>query len=420
MKFWQNRIYILLFLSFLMTKAVAIPFGSLNMPVQFIIENGDFTNSTVNVKKNGELVLSMLGEKNMRLKLEYGNEYLLSFSKPGYITKKIEVKTNVAVEHGKQGFEPYKIGVRLFKQYEGVNIVVYNQPVAIVNYQARIDAFGYDVDYTKSILSELTTTENILEAKAAEERAQQKEASDKLNASLKEENSKRKNNPNTVIFNSPIAEINFPVENHSVQSGTPQSDKPNEHPFNAGENIKPKSKQLVGEDPQKLATNIDGVEQLFSNPPTGGEEMPNEKIAIQHDQDTVHFSESKNINDLPIVHFKREKSASLIETDSSIAPSEKKREANSKSDKGIEFHKVINTKKAGNESASTPLPPYTTFNRTIEKKVESNRIITTIRITNGDHTTEYRHIVYNWGGEYFFVNNSEPLSPHLFDLYTGQ
>lgn len=419
MKSWHNRIYILLFLPFVMTNAVAIPFGSLNLPVQFVIENGDFTNSTVNVKKNGEVVLSMLGERNMHLKLEYGNKYLLSFSKPGYITKKIEVNTEVALEHGKQGFEPYKIGVRLFKQYEGVNIVVYNQPVAIINYQASIDAFEYDVDYTKSILSELTTTENILEAKAVEERAQQKEATDKVNAQLKEAKSKSKNDVNVINSKSPKPEIKVPLTNPSAQSTSRQVQKPKYSSLETGESVKPNSNPKSGEDPQKVSNVNDGAEQLFSKPPVVGEEKPNEKIAIQHDQDTVHFSESKNINDLPIVHFKREKSASQIETDSSVSPAGKNEVAN-KLTKGIEFPKVMNTKKAGNESASTSPPQYNTFNRTIEKKVESNRIITTIRITNGDRTTEYRHIVYNWGGEYFFVNNSEPLSPHLFDLYTGQ
>ena len=34
-----------------MTKSFAKPFGSLMMPVEFTIENGDFTNSTLNIKK---------------------------------------------------------------------------------------------------------------------------------------------------------------------------------------------------------------------------------------------------------------------------------------------------------------------------------------------------------------------------------
>lgn len=419
MKSWHNRIYILLFLSFVITNAIAIPFGSLNMPVQFVIENGDFTNSTVNVKKNGEVVLSKLGERNMHLKLEYGNAYLLSFSKPGYITKKIEVNTNVAVEHGKQGFEPYKIGVRLFKQYEGVNIVVYNQPVALIKYQASIDGFGYDVDYTKSILSELTTTENILEAKAVEERALQKEAADKEAAQKKEEKLASKNANIAVSAKSSISEKKVPVLNSLAQNSSSQNERPKDSPFESGESKKPNSNLSSGESSQKKPLVNDGAEQLFSNPPVVGEEKPDEKIVIQHDQDTVHFSESKDINELPIVHFKRAKSPSQMESDSSLAPSERK-ETTNKSNKGLEFPKTFNSKKSGNEFATSSSPQYNTFNRTIEKKVEPNRIITTIRITNGDHTTEYRHIVYNWGGEYFFVNNSEPLSPHLFDLYTGQ
>lgn len=142
------------------------------MPVQMTIENGSFENSFVNVKKNGESIYSLPGEKNLRLKLELNADYILSFSKNGYITKQIHVRTDIPEERVRGGLDPYKIGVRLFKQYEGVNIVVYNQPVAFIRYLVDTDEMGYDVDYTKSILSDLQDAETKLEQKAKEEREQ--------------------------------------------------------------------------------------------------------------------------------------------------------------------------------------------------------------------------------------------------------
>lgn len=147
------------------------------MPVQFVVVNGDYDGSLVVLKKNGASVLSVPGEKNMQLKLSYNENYLVSFSKPGYITKQISVDTKVAQERIETGFDPYKIGVRLYKQYDGINTVVYNQPVASIRFLASIDDFGYDTDYTKSILSALTETENLLSIKSEEERTSGKNTS---------------------------------------------------------------------------------------------------------------------------------------------------------------------------------------------------------------------------------------------------
>ena len=103
------------------------------IPVQFVVVNGTYELSVVTVKKNGESVYTIPGEKNLRLRLELNSDYILAFSSPGYITKLIHINTNVPAERIKIGFDPYKIGVRLFKQYQGVNTVVYNQPVAFIH-----------------------------------------------------------------------------------------------------------------------------------------------------------------------------------------------------------------------------------------------------------------------------------------------
>jgi hypothetical protein len=147
---------------------------SLLVPVVLTIENGNYESSSVTVKKNGATVFSAPGQRNLKLKLEFNNDYILSFTKNGYITKLIHINTTMPDARIKAIVDPYKIGVRLFKQYEGVNLVIYNQPVAFIKYLSTEDELGYDVDYTKSILSELEKTEKELEAKAKEERDQQK------------------------------------------------------------------------------------------------------------------------------------------------------------------------------------------------------------------------------------------------------
>jgi len=154
----------------------ASPPQSLLVPVVFTVENGNYDLSYVVVKKNGVALFTKTGDKNMKLRLEYGSEYLLSFGKEGYITKQILLNTSLPEGIDSTALEPYKIGVRIFKQYEGVNIVIYNQPVGFIHFIPEDEGFGYDTDYTKSILSELESTEKIL----IEISKQEKEVIDKL------------------------------------------------------------------------------------------------------------------------------------------------------------------------------------------------------------------------------------------------
>jgi hypothetical protein len=176
-----KRLILFFFISLFFSKAnAATPPQSLLVPVIFTVENGNYDLSYVVVKKNGVALFTKTGAKNMKLKLEYGNEYLLSFGKEGYITKQILFNTSLPEGIDTTALEPYKIGVRIFKQYEGVNIVIYNQPVGFIHFIPQDEGFGYDTDYTKSILSELEATENILIQKSKDEKKQEeKESSDK-------------------------------------------------------------------------------------------------------------------------------------------------------------------------------------------------------------------------------------------------
>jgi hypothetical protein len=186
-----KRLILFIFISLFFSKAIAATTPqTLLVPVIFTVENGNYDLSYVVVKKNGVALFTKTGEKNMKLKLEYGNEYLLSFGKEGYITKQILFNTSLPEGIDTTALEPYKIGVRIFKQYEGVNIVIYNQPVGFIHFIPEDEGFGYDTDYTKSILSELEATENILIQKSKDEQRQEENESlekKKENKQAKEE-----------------------------------------------------------------------------------------------------------------------------------------------------------------------------------------------------------------------------------------
>ena len=260
-----KRLLLFLFVSLFFSKAnAATPPQSLLVPVVFTIENGNYDLSYVVVKKNGVALFTKTGEKNMKLKLEYGNEYLLCFGKEGYITKQILFNTSLPEGIDTTALEPYKIGVRIFKQYEGVSIVIYNQPVGFIHFIPEDEGFGYDTDYTKSILSELEMTENILIQKSKEEKEQQqKEASEK-----KKEDKREKENKET------LSELKKELSQDSIKVDS---------------DLKTKKEEIVIKDTTqvKKATLAEGEEQPITNLGIGEGEDQKGKISMDSGEDKI-------------------------------------------------------------------------------------------------------------------------------------
>ena len=111
---YNKRIFLLVVILFLFDASISLA-ARLSLPVELTVENGDYKNCTVHLIKNGQDAGTIPGKNILRIKLDFNNDYVLAFSKPGYITKRIAVNTTVTPEREQQLFEPYKIGVKLFK-----------------------------------------------------------------------------------------------------------------------------------------------------------------------------------------------------------------------------------------------------------------------------------------------------------------
>jgi hypothetical protein len=107
--------------------------------------------------------------------LDANKEYEFSFSQEGYVTKKISFNTTIPAERASEGFAPFEFQVTLFKQYEGVNFVVFNQPVGKIRYSEEMGDFDYDTDYSKSIQERLEEAAKEVEKKSKEEDKMEKE-----------------------------------------------------------------------------------------------------------------------------------------------------------------------------------------------------------------------------------------------------
>lgn len=350
-----SRILLLIFtcLSGMVSAQSAPGSSRLTVPIDFEVVNGDFTNAIVYMRREGETVATFKGAHGMKVKLEYNAEYRLDFTKPGYITKSIRINTGTPDDRRKIGFDPYKIGVRLFKQYEGVNIVVYNQPVAYIRFLPDFDEFGYDTDYTKSILSELRTAEELLEKKAAEERKQEK-----LLAAKKREERKVEAKVDAAPVKSAVAKAPAPAaetaEDKTVANAVVNSDVPASIIGGSGDGEKQIAKGgfgAGGEDPLTSGGSAAGESPVGSAGGANGEDIPKSAMNRTAAADPVPV--------VAVIPVLEERSMQVVR--------------------------------------------------------EKNRTVTYYFVKRGDQLHTFKMVQYDWGGLYYFVNETQTVSQHLFD-----
>ena len=124
--------------------------------IKFEVNSGNLQDTRITLSENGSVIETISPAKSKNVtQLKFDKDYVLSFEKPGYITKRVAVNTKNVPEEIKGINLDFDFAVEIFEQYEGLNTVVFNQPVARWFYDAQEDEFTYDTDYTKSIRSAL-------------------------------------------------------------------------------------------------------------------------------------------------------------------------------------------------------------------------------------------------------------------------
>ncbi len=140
------------------------------------IEGGGLDGTRVVVYRNGtkdRVVTNNLSK--FSLELDLNQSYVLSFEKEGFVTKKLSFDTHAPADAVSNGFTPFEFAVSLFKQYDDVNTVVFNQPVGMIRFDPAVGDFDYDTDYTKSIQSQLQLAQQQVQQKQQEETAKAEE-----------------------------------------------------------------------------------------------------------------------------------------------------------------------------------------------------------------------------------------------------
>jgi len=360
----------------------------LEVPVKLEIEKGDLDNVVVKVKKDGKDAFTQSVASKMRFKFDFNRKYTLVFTKPGYITKTIEINSKAPAARISQGFDPYQIGIKLFKQGEE-NKIVYNQAVAHIKYDQNLDEFNFDTDYSKSILSAINLTDdNEIKSKGSVINKEVQNIGNSTSTSTSTQTDSDSNSENLTSLSdaSPSLKNNIRSsinqENDVTKPFDPQTanDFPSKSNLGNGNgdsrvaekgDVSNQSKNLKGKNGK------DSQKKSFGNP--GAE---NKKISVGNsDKETT----SKKLVTI----------------------------------KEFEYPNKFLTKQSGIVFQNDTLEFMETKNINREDIIEKNRVITKVKIKKGKLTTEYSRVNYSWGGRYFFKNSSTSIPENLFVQWTG-
>ncbi len=460
---------------FLMITIQAVAQQKLKTPIKMKIEDGDFEAVSVVVKNSttGE-TNTIPGTAKFDLDLKINCDYVISFSKPGYITKKIALNTTAPADRISQGFYPFNFEVNLFKQYDGVNIVVFNQPVGKISFNRLIDDFDYDTDYTKQIQSALKAAEEEIIRKQAEERAmaaqlkkeeekkkveaaaqakaeaKAKAEADKIAAeevkataalAAKEKKLEEEQNRKAALAiqeeekrKAAIAKMEEEErkrakafedeeERKRAKAAAEEEARQNSLASSSGASSSSNAQGTTGEDQRPKSGSGSGNDQPPSGSSSGsGSEQPPSSTPSGSgvEQPTAEISQGKGDEKNVTKPGKGGGDEGALTTQA---------DPNKREEKGI-------TKAAGQQgSDERPAPPEpaalkSTFTPppnenyevmpdvSVEEIVEANRTITKVTVRKNEKETIYSKVVYNWGGIYYF-RQTMSISESLYASSTG-
>lgn len=356
---------------------------TLTINAKFKIDGGgSLSDAYMVLQRDGQSIETLPGQSAYTLNLEIGADYILSFNKPGYITKKININTSGADEERiDQGFESYPFTVVLMKQYDGVNIVIFNQPVAKITYSKKYDEFDYDTDYTKSIQSAIQKAEEDLKKAEKEfKKNPPKPAVDSTlvaNKTKTEEKKAQQEKPKTEPQKEPVAV----KEKSKVEDAKNESKTTNKSATaNGGQDQPLKPTQGGGSDePEGNLDSEKGADNKADIEPTAGNDAIKNKIGLTKGADQPPAEEPTKPP--PVV----------VKTPERPVP-EKPKEV------------VVHT---------APAPPENVSVRR-EQIAEDKKIVYNVWVTKGNKTVLYSKVVYAWGGVYFFRDLNTSISENMY------
>lgn len=173
--YFQNKLLVILLL---LSSSVTYAQWSLDVvgTVKKEETNKRFEGVTITIKKNGAVWKTLTSESTGKFQaaLEPDGIYLIEFSRPNHVTKRIEFSTkNVPPDDAKYGFE-FPMEMNLFEKIDGLDVSILNKPIAKVAFNPATGYMDYDPEYTKSIKNELDRLKDELAQRLKNQEAERK------------------------------------------------------------------------------------------------------------------------------------------------------------------------------------------------------------------------------------------------------
>ncbi|MBL7964320.1 MAG: hypothetical protein JNM31_10820 [Flavobacteriales bacterium] len=359
---------------------------------RFKIENGSLEGARVVVYKNGQKDRVRTADlSRFSMDLEIGQTYILSFEKPGFVTKKLSFDTRVPPSAAGNNFVPFEFSVSLFKQYDDLNLVVFNQPVGMIKFDAGKDDFEYDTDYSKSIQSQMKEAMDKVEKKQAEERkaeastGKQQVEADKAKAKAEAEEQKRQ-----------TEQTRLEAERRKAEEETAKREELRK----ATEARKAEEERRKAEEAQrKAAPTPKAVNAVPSAPPVPKPPPPVERPA------TVEKPAPRPMSQPPA----HAPSVAQAQGGADVRRSTER----TMGEEAPPSLPRISAPAPDPITAVEPISPLET-DRSEELILEPGKVITVIRLVKGERETEYRRVAHKFGAVYYFRNGT-PISRDVYE-----
>ena len=383
------------------------------------MEGGSVEGAKVVVFKDGKkerTVSSGLGR--FALELDLNSNYVLSFEKEGFVSKKLAFDTHAPAEAAANGFTPFEYAVSLFKQYDDVNVVVFNQPVGMIRYEPDADDFDYDTDYTKSIQSQLEQIQQQVVEKQAQEAAEN-EAQAK--AAAEAEKNKTKAEADAAKKAAADAKEKERLEREQAEAAKKAEAEKAKADALAAKTAAEKERADAAAAAQKLKDDAAAAQKAEAERKRIEAAAAAQAELDRKKAEALTLEAERNKKPVPIAKLEVEKPKKVAPP-----PPPKRNELAAGENAGEDARRSVTVNEMSedpriahalaNADEETPVVPQIAEDQLSRKEeliVEPNQVITVIHLWTDAQKAEYKKIVHKYGAVFYF-KNGQAITKELY------
>jgi hypothetical protein len=396
-------------------------------------------NATVTVYKNSKQVDQFTTSKDgvFELKLDYNSSYILEFAKAGHVSKKMEFTTSTPPEKIAEGFDPFEFEISLFDNNPKLNTDILKQAVAKVFYDSEQAYFDFDQAYSNQIADQMAELEEQLLAIQEEEDLAKQKADAEALAKQKADAAAQK-----------IAE-------EAKKKAEIEAKKQAEADALAKKKAEEEATRKAAEDAKKKAE-ADALATKQAED-TAAKKIAEEEATRKAAEEAKKKAEANALAKIQaeadaLVKKKAEVEAARKQAEEAKKKAEAdalaKQKIDEEAQKQVAAKALFQQQQAIQQSTTNQQPETNTIQQEIDKAVklsdeersreflselaqkypegvtvesfqEANRVITRVIVNRNNIANEFKKVKYNWGGLYFFKNNTS-ITQGLFDQETKQ